>query len=78
MPLDEKSMQFLEERIPELAEGAVKQAYYQALSAGCKVLEVVDGSLVETSSDGSVRLIRCLPESTPVAAGSKRLLRKTA
>ena len=31
MPLSEQSMQFLEEHIPELAQSAVTQAYWQAL-----------------------------------------------
>lgn len=35
---DEQSMRFHEACIPELAEGAVKQAYYQSLAAGCKVI----------------------------------------
>ena len=39
--LDEKAMSYLETRIPELAEGAVKQAYCKNLAAGRKVVEAV-------------------------------------
>ena len=76
MQLDEKSMRLLEVRIPELADGAVKQAYYQALTSGSKVLEAVNGELVESSSDGSTRVIRALPAPIPVVFGSKRVRRR--
>ena len=74
---DEKSMRLLEVRIPELADGAVKQAYYQALTSGSKVLEAVNGELIESSSDGSTRVIRELSAPTPVTFGSKRVRRRT-
>lgn len=73
--LDEKSMRLLEARIPELADGAVKQAYYQALTSGSKVLEAVNGKLVESSSDGSTRVIKSLRPPIPVMMGSKRVRR---
>ncbi len=76
MQLDEKSMSLLEARIPELADGAVKQAYYQALTSGSKVLEAVNGKLVESSSDGSTRVIKSLPAPIQVALGSKRIRRR--
>lgn len=44
---NERSLSFQEAGIPELAEAAVKQAYYRALAAGCTVVEAVDGYLVE-------------------------------
>jgi hypothetical protein len=36
MPSTEKTMRFLEEHIPELAQSAVTQAYWQALASGSK------------------------------------------
>ena len=39
MSLDEKSIAFLEEHIPELAEIALKQAYWNALASGYSVVE---------------------------------------
>ncbi|MDD1649745.1 MAG: hypothetical protein LUO80_05055 [Methylococcaceae bacterium] len=68
---DEKSMRFQEACIPELAEGAVKQAYYQTLAAGCKVIEAINGQLVESSPDGSVRVLRKLPMGIPVSPGQR-------
>lgn len=73
-PLSEQAMQRLEKSIPELAGGAFKHAYQHALSSSGKVVEAVDGKLVETSADGTQRVIKTLPKPTPVAAGTKRIL----
>jgi hypothetical protein len=72
---NEKTMRSLEAQIPMLADGAVKRAYSQALTSGNKVLEVVKGQLVESSADGSQRVIRPMPPSITVAIGSKRTRR---
>jgi hypothetical protein len=77
MQLDEKSMLRLEEQIPELARQALKRAYVEALASGNKVLEAINGMLVETSPDGSMRVIRSLPPPTRVVLGSKRVRRKS-
>ena len=69
--LDEDSLRFQEVFIPELAEGAIKQAYYQALAAGCSVLEAVDGQLIESAPDGSRRVIKSLPKPIPVQPGQR-------
>lgn len=50
--LSEKTMLAMASHIPELAGNAVKRAYYQALTSSGKVVEAVNGQLVETSSDG--------------------------
>ena len=71
--LNEKTMQAMEAHIPELAGNAVKQAYYQALTTSGKVLEAVNGKLVETSAEGGQRLIRNLPAPVAVTPGSKRI-----
>lgn len=68
---NEWCLSFQEAGIPELAEGAVKQAYYQALAAGCSVVEAVDGHLVEQWPDGSVRKIRRLPKAISVKPGTR-------
>jgi hypothetical protein len=75
--LSEKSILQLEARIPEYADQAVKLAYAKALTSGSKVLKAVDGKLVESSPDGSTRLIRSLPAPTLVPLGSKRIRRIT-
>lgn len=70
MKIDEKSMCFLEEHIPELAASAVKQAYWQTLAAGNSVLENDNGALVEVHPDGTRKIIKQLPSSTPVPKGT--------
>lgn len=70
--LDEKSISLLEARIPELAAAAFKQARAEALASGSKVLEAINGELIESSPDGSTRVIKSLPPSTQVDLGSKR------
>jgi hypothetical protein len=74
LPFDESAMSALEDQIPDLAAGAVKFAYFQALTSGAKVLEVIDDKLVETSADGSTRFIKAMPPSYAVVAGSKKRL----
>lgn len=71
--LDEKVMSNLEKRIPELAEGAVKQAYCKTLASGRKVVEAINGQLVESCPDGSFKVIKPLPAPTPVAPGQRRV-----
>jgi len=72
--LSEQAMQRLEKSIPELAGGAFKRAYSHALSSGGRVIEAKGGKLVETSADGSQRVLKALPKPTPVAPGAKRVL----
>ncbi|MBI5484201.1 MAG: hypothetical protein HY888_07050 [Deltaproteobacteria bacterium] len=71
--LDEKAMSYLENRIPELAEGAVKQAYCKTLTSGRRVVEAVNGKLVESRSDGSSRVLKTLAAPTPVVPGQRRI-----
>lgn len=71
--LDEKSMSNLEKRIPELAEGAVKQAYCKTLTSGRLVIEAINGQLVESSPDGTTRILKPLPPPTPVIPGQRRV-----
>ena len=76
--LNEKSMQVMEARIPELAGHAVHRAYYRALTTSGKVLEAVNGLLIETTSEGEYREIRKLPAPTAVVPGSKRVRTRRA
>jgi len=76
LPFDESALQALEARIPELAEEALHRAYQQALSTAGKVIEAVDGYLVETSIDGHQRVIRTLKAPLAVQVGM-RLSRRT-
>jgi len=74
-PINEKSMTFLEEHIPELAQAAFQQAYWQALAEGSKVLKAEDGFLIEVSPDGSKKVLKPLPPQIKVMTGEKRKLR---
>lgn len=71
MKMTEEAMFFLEEHIPELANAAIKQAYWQALAAGSTVLEVDNGKLVEVSPDGSRKFIKEMPPRTAVRLGQR-------
>lgn len=62
-------MRFLEEQIPELADLAVKKAYLESLIAGNNVLISENGKLVEIRPDGTKKIIKQLPPSTPVTKG---------
>jgi len=71
--LSEAALQRLEASIPELARGAVQQAYVQALTRHGKVIEAVDGRLLETTADGHSRVIGSVPAPTRVPVGLKRV-----
>ena len=59
-------MQRMEARIPELAGSAFKLAYWQALTISGTVMEARHGELVETTAEGTVRVIRSIAKPTPV------------
>jgi len=70
--LDEETVLNLERRIPELAEGAVKQAYCKALASGRNVVEAVDGQLIESHPDGSSTVLKKIKAPIPVSPGQKK------
>jgi hypothetical protein len=72
---NEKTMQFLEEHIPDLADAAFTQAYWQALASGSSVLKVEDGAIIEVFPDGSRKWVKQIPPLIPVAIGKKRMLK---
>ena len=69
--MDDKELDYLEQQIPELADIAFKQAYWQTLAAGEKVMAVESGVLVEISPDGSRKEITQLPPHVKVKPGEK-------
>jgi hypothetical protein len=77
VPLSEESMLRMEAQIPELAHSAVKRAYLQALTTSGKVLEARNGELIETTADGSVRVMRSIAKPTDVVIGTKRTRAKS-
>jgi hypothetical protein len=72
---NEKTMQFLEEHIPDLADAAFIQAYWQALASGSSVLKVEDGAIIEVFPDGSRKWVKQIPPLIPVPIGKKRMLK---
>jgi hypothetical protein len=74
--LDEKSMSTLERQIPELAEGAAKQAYIKTLASGRRVVEAVGGKLIETRPDGVKKVLKELHSPISVTPGQKILRKK--
>jgi len=71
MNSQERAISYLEEHIPELAEAAIKQAYWQALASGSSVLERENDSLVEVFPDGSRKVIKPLPPQTRTVLGQR-------
>ncbi len=57
MENNEKAIDYLEEHIPELAEAAVKQAYWQALASG-SVLVSENIVIKEVFPDGTSKIIQ--------------------
>jgi hypothetical protein len=76
--LDEASMLTMEARIPDLAEVALRKAYYDALTVSGKVLEAIDGQLVATYADGHREVIRALRPPVAVHCGMKMTLRRSS
>lgn len=70
--MTEESMQRMEAQIPELAGTAVRRAYWQALTTTGKVLEARNGQLIETTAEGSVRVMRNIAKPVTVIMGAKR------
>ncbi len=57
MELNEKTIDYLEQAIPELAQAATRQAYWQALASGSSVLVSDNGVIKEMFPDGTSRVI---------------------
>jgi len=74
--LDEATVQNLERRIPELAEGAVRQAYSKTLASGRMVVEAVNGQLIESHPDGSSKVLKNIHPPTYVAPDQKIIRKK--
>ena len=71
MNMTEESMRFLEEHIPDLADAAVKQAYWQALATGSSVLVSEEDALVEIFPDGNRKVLKQLEPQTEIIPGQR-------
>jgi hypothetical protein len=72
--MNENAMKHIEEHIPELADSAIKQAYWSALASGSNVLECADGVMYEVSPDGSRREIKKVKPPVAVTVGQRLVL----
>lgn len=72
--IEEKEIAHLEQHIPELAQAAVIQAYWQALAAGSSVLESDNGVIYEVFPDGTRKAVKTIEPPTPVTIGEKWIL----
>lgn len=67
--LDEKTIEYLEQHIPELADAATKQAYWQTLASGNSVLVAENGELREVFPDGTIRFVKKIEPSVKISKG---------
>lgn len=61
---NEKMIDYLENHIPEMAQAAVKLAYWQALASGNSVLVGENGVINEIFPDGTVKFIKNITPHT--------------
>jgi len=76
--LTEAALSHLETSIPELARGAIQQAYFQALTRHGMVIEAVGGHLLKVKLDGTHTVIGNIAPPTPVTLGLKRFRSRPA
>ena len=74
MPLSEESICFLEEHIPELAQSAATQAYWQTLASGNSVLLSENGTIYEVFPDGTRTIVKKIAPPTLVKEGEQRVV----
>ena len=55
--MDEKTIEFLEKHIPELAEAATQKAFWQTLASGRSVLIADNGTVKEMFPDGTSQIV---------------------
>ena len=75
MRLNEQELDYLEQQIPILAETATKQAYWQTLALGDKVMIAEDGKLIEVSPDGSRKVIKEIEKPMKVTQRFYKIVR---
>ncbi|WP_434701891.1 hypothetical protein [Pseudomonas sp. D1-36] len=66
--LSDELVSRLEQKIPDMAKGAIKAAYINTLAAGLNVMEIRDGMLVQTTADGQHKVIRAAKPKHKVAS----------
>ncbi|MDX2083385.1 MAG: hypothetical protein SFV53_05325 [Rickettsiales bacterium] len=71
MKLTEKEIQNLEKEIPNLADTAFRQAYFNALSSGSSVLIVENSEVVRIFPDGKKELVQKIEPHFLIKKGTK-------
>ncbi len=72
--VEENALEYLESHIPELAETAVTQAYWQALAAGSSVLVSENGVIYEVFPDATRKAVKTVEPPVLVNPGEKLIL----
>jgi len=65
----EKAIEYLEKHIPEMAEAAVRAAYWQALALGSSVLVSENGVINEVFPDGTIKFLKNIPPRIEMEKG---------
>jgi len=73
-PLDQKTLDHLEQQFPQLFQAAVTQVDSTTLAQRLSVLERTEEGLVETFPNGSSKFIKPLEPWVRVTPGEKRVL----
>ena len=71
MELKEEVIKYLEAHIPEMVDGATRQAYWQALASGDSVLVSENGHIVEVFPDGTRKIIKKIDPLIRIEMGKK-------
>jgi len=66
---NEKVIDYLEQYIPEMAEAAVKQVYWQALASGSSVLVSENGVINQVFPDGTIKFLKNIPPRIEMEKG---------
>lgn len=64
----DNELNYLEEHIPELAQNATQNAFYNALSGGNSVLESIDGKIYRVFADGTKEFVKESNKSVKVTS----------
>jgi len=65
----EKAIEYLEKHIPEMAEAAIRTAYWQALASGSSVLVSENGVINEVFPDGTIKFLKNIPPRIEMEKG---------
>ena len=68
---DDAKLDELEAGIPNLARGATREAYLNALKLGNSVIKAIDGMLYEVLPNGTQTPVKQIPRNRRVIIGSK-------